>query len=116
MLMRPALMYLLLSAAVLLLTCSTSSAKVAESFTFDPEMADTGDQNKVLPFLWVQKGEVKTREAPKPAPGTTGGLTTAASAAADASGYDMELSWECLLHVSTFATTRAALPTGVEPG
>jgi hypothetical protein len=24
--------------------------------------------------------------------------------------------WECLLHVSTFATTRVALPTGVEPG
>jgi hypothetical protein len=23
---------------------------------------------------------------------------------------------ECLLHVSTFATTRVALPTGVEPG
>jgi hypothetical protein len=24
--------------------------------------------------------------------------------------------WECLLHVSTFATTRVALPTGVKPG
>jgi hypothetical protein len=24
--------------------------------------------------------------------------------------------WEYLLHVSTFATTRVALPTGVEPG
>jgi hypothetical protein len=24
--------------------------------------------------------------------------------------------WECLLHVSTFATTRVALPTGVEAG
>jgi hypothetical protein len=23
--------------------------------------------------------------------------------------------WECLLHVSTFATARVALPTGVEP-
>jgi hypothetical protein len=23
---------------------------------------------------------------------------------------------ECLLHVSTFATTRVALPTGIEPG
>jgi hypothetical protein len=26
------------------------------------------------------------------------------------------LNWECLLHVSTFATTRVALPTGVKPG
>jgi hypothetical protein len=26
------------------------------------------------------------------------------------------LIWECLLHVSTFATTRVALPTGVKPG
>jgi hypothetical protein len=25
-------------------------------------------------------------------------------------------SWECLLHVSTFATTRVALPTGVKAG
>jgi hypothetical protein len=24
--------------------------------------------------------------------------------------------WECLLHVSTFATARVALPTGVKPG
>jgi hypothetical protein len=26
------------------------------------------------------------------------------------------LFWECLLHMSTFATTRVALPTGVKPG
>jgi hypothetical protein len=26
------------------------------------------------------------------------------------------INWEYLLHVSTFATTRVALPTGVEPG
>jgi hypothetical protein len=28
----------------------------------------------------------------------------------------VEVIWEYLLHVSTFATTRVALPTGVEPG
>jgi hypothetical protein len=30
--------------------------------------------------------------------------------------HNFILFWEYLLHVSTFATTRVALPTGVEPG
>jgi hypothetical protein len=31
-------------------------------------------------------------------------------------GLGLHNIWECLLHVSTFTTTRVALPTGVKPG
>jgi hypothetical protein len=94
--------YLLLPAVVLLLTCSTSSAAVVEWLAFNPEVADTNDQNKVLLFLWVQNGELETREAPQVTPLTVQWTTTGpravfvsggtSGAAATPTDYNMKLS------------------------
>jgi len=68
-------------AIVLLAMSCSSSAAVVESFTYNPEVGDR-DQNKVLPFLWVQKGELEVRKA---AAGTAGPAGAAAAAPATTS-------------------------------